>query len=1141
MQFICYAMAMSFLGLIMLSLSSHPVSAEVIQADRPLDEEKRMERFKKRNDAEGLEELAHRLAGMLDLNSRGISDSFAPLYKQGEYAEALDAYRNYLLTKLCDPAKYGIPESCVGSRNPDPEEAPMDQMLIQTSADELMKDIVTVKNLKINVGEPGAINWLFIPPGWEKDEEPEPGELTYRDNHTSELIWIPPDDETWSMNPSYFARTFRQPVSFNVLLSEYIKTGKREYLDKWADYIDDWCMNQQSDADKSPYNVSVYLPQQLERFILILDNLAYAAQQQEKFKQEVSSAAIVRLLLRRLPETAAATARIQQVFEGNWHYLLVGHLVKIGILFNEFHFSEILIKEGIRAAENSLVTMDLPDGGDYEATPNYLGTLAEWMTYPISKLAMGYPIEHMDDEWIEEMREVTRMRARCILAFLMPNGRWPICAIQDERQQFREYKSPRFMDFIPDFFDVPDNSNRLNRTFPNLSFGDGETNLPPYVSECLPYSGFYFLRGGWEVDDHFGFMKCTGHNVGTGSSLSYWQNDNVISLYAFGKELLFVHNETPLTVDGFDQSVHWGSPIGGHIGYMPPKSILPKLPERRWHDSDNFAFAEGIYDRRYGQPGEHVKAWLLGKEPDPGISDVTHQRKMLLIKPLGLWIITDHLDSTEEHEYEQKWMFHLTEDGNYGPIYGFSAEQIAINEETDTIKTSNPEGANISLYQICSAPLSFETVMAPPNTKKVESWNTEGRDPKYLETGNYLWAYTIHRVNASWKGKGNQVLITAAYPRESIGADLEQINYIENENGLYGFDATLSDGKEISYRVTSDRSGLIKLGDVEMWGESLAIIRSGNGEVFGMSMGAESLNIGGVAQKLETGDAEFTIYKSGKCPITSIYRPIKPVRFMPDTTVFENTIEVTMSSQTPGVEIRYTLDGSAPTVESTLYTQPVILKESARIKARAFRPGITRVPNELSGTEATAITKARFTKQGLRPAAVNKENLAQGLDYDYFESHWREMILQFDKLKSIRSGTVKYLLDTPEATKKGSFAFRYSGYFEAPCDGIYTFYAADPMYDPEIANMDPQYDIEVEVDGELWYPGTHHHGFGSWSIALKKGLHPIEITYADYRSAKEDLYFAFRSYRGAYMDKPELKISGPTIEKGKIPSNLLWH
>ena len=57
-------------------------------------------------------------------------------------------------------------------------------------------------------------------------------------------------------------------------------------------------------------------------------------------------------------------------------------------------------------------------------------------------------------------------------------------------------------------------------------------------------------------------------------------------------------------------------------------------------------------------------------------------------------------------------------------------------------------------------------------------------------------------------------------------------------------------------------------------------------------------------------------------------------------TQFEETTQVTMSGPT-GSEIHYTVDGSTPTAESTLYESPITLSETTTVKAIAIKDGIS--------------------------------------------------------------------------------------------------------------------------------------------------------------------------------------------------------
>lgn len=72
---------------------------------------------------------------------------------------------------------------------------------------------------------------------------------------------------------------------------------------------------------------------------------------------------------------------------------------------------------------------------------------------------------------------------------------------------------------------------------------------------------------------------------------------------------------------------------------------------------------------------------------------------------------------------------------------------------------------------------------------------------------------------------------------------------------------------------------------------------------------------------------------------------VDPVRITPWGTpmrphLFELPITVTLSTPLqPGAEIRYTVDGSVPTLSSMRYTEPLRVTESTRLRAVAFREG----------------------------------------------------------------------------------------------------------------------------------------------------------------------------------------------------------
>ena len=83
-------------------------------------------------------------------------------------------------------------------------------------------------------------------------------------------------------------------------------------------------------------------------------------------------------------------------------------------------------------------------------------------------------------------------------------------------------------------------------------------------------------------------------------------------------------------------------------------------------------------------------------------------------------------------------------------------------------------------------------------------------------------------------------------------------------------------------------------------------------------------------------------------------------------TPFSSTTEVTISGP-EGAEIRYTTDGSEPTAESTLYSEPIVLSDTATVKAIAIKGG-----------QSSEMASKTFTKEGGAPPAGDDDNEIPG-------------------------------------------------------------------------------------------------------------------------------------------------------------------
>jgi alpha-L-fucosidase len=177
----------------------------------------------------------------------------------------------------------------------------------------------------------------------------------------------------------------------------------------------------------------------------------------------------------------------------------------------------------------------------------------------------------------------------------------------------------------------------------------------------------------------------------------------------------------------------------------------------------------------------------------------------------------------------------------------------------------------------------------------------------------------------------------------------------------------------------------------------------------------------------------------------------------------------------PGVEtIRYSTDGSIPTLSSELYSKPFTIGKSVTIKAKAFLTGA--LPSAL--VEQKAINY-EWTN------GIKISKIEPGITFNYYEQYGKM------NLNSINNNPAATgITDIFSLTKKNridKFAFDFFGLIKIEKDGIYTFYIesddGSKLYvaDKEIINND----------------GDHGNIEKNGKAALKKGFHNIKVLYYD--------------------------------------------
>ncbi|HWV98267.1 MAG TPA: LamG-like jellyroll fold domain-containing protein [Candidatus Acidoferrum sp.] len=139
--------------------------------------------------------------------------------------------------------------------------------------------------------------------------------------------------------------------------------------------------------------------------------------------------------------------------------------------------------------------------------------------------------------------------------------------------------------------------------------------------------------------------------------------------------------------------------------------------------------------------------------------------------------------------------------------------------------------------------------------------------------------------------------------------------------------------------------------------------------------------------------------------------------------VFTNSVMVTLSEATPGASLYYTLDGSVPSTNSTLYSGPFLLNDTALISVQAFKA--TYSPSRV----ATAVF--------LNSASLS---LAPGFLKQEFYSGATRANLE-DPTFTNPPTFINYLSSFETPSGQGiNYAERVSGYFIAPVTTNYVFF-----------------------------------------------------------------------------------------------------
>jgi predicted alpha-1,2-mannosidase len=216
---------------------------------------------------------------------------------------------------------------------------------------------------------------------------------------------------------------------------------------------------------------------------------------------------------------------------------------------------------------------------------------------------------------------------------------------------------------------------------------------------------------------------------------------------------------------------------------------------------------------------------------------------------------------------------------------------------------------------------------------------------------------------------------------------------------------------------------------------------------------------------------------------------------------FLDACRVEIKCDDPQAQIRYTLDGSVPSLNSPEFGVPFDVTNTTTLKMRSFAPG---------SAPSIVTTRTLTRSAALTPATAP----APGLEYSYYEGIYRS-VYDFAHDHPVATGVVE-IPTTSVCQRTNWVATAFAGFIEIPKDGDYTFYVAAKDGGQLMIDGDEQFESDGRKDAALPQQST---------IALRKGLHQ----------------FALKTYKCTETMSLSVEWSGPDFSRTPIPKEAFFH
>jgi hypothetical protein len=371
---------------------------------------------------------------------------------------------------------------------------------------------------------------------------------------------------------------------------------------------------------------------------------------------------------------------------GNWLTAESNGLFTAGVLFPEFREAAQWRRIALERLYKQLDEDVYPDGMQFELAAGY----NNWV---VSEFAGILELADLNDrrpevpaDYLAKMEKMFNY----LLYASMPNGQIP--GLNDSgNSDVRKLLETGYQLFPK------------REAFRFVASGGQKGRVPAETSHAFPYAGHYVMRSGWNPEATYllfdGGPYGKGHQHEDKLHFVLWSHGRQLVLdpgnFSYDRSrwrryVLSTAGHNTVLVDGRGQ--HRAGKKETHVWPKPWNTPLPSGNDTRWLSTPDYDVAIGVYADGYGPK-----------------SDVTHRRRVLLLKSANVILISDTLTPRDGAEHQYDALFHLD-----------TAKAVA-DDNAQTVRTDNAGEANLWLVPLQGDGISL-TIVQGKEDEPVQGW-----------------------------------------------------------------------------------------------------------------------------------------------------------------------------------------------------------------------------------------------------------------------------------------------------------------------------------------------------------------------------------------------------------------------------------